>query len=366
MRHAIIGLVAWLLLGASWAEADEHTEKDPWKIGVLMCLTTQCANQGATALDAANLAVSEINARGGVLGRPIQLVVQDTAEGTSGATAVSAYRHLRTDPAIRFFIGPTWTGAGMALAPIIAKDPEVVIVTPSLGASEFHMAGNNLFNSLGTNEAGSRAAAAYAFNKGFRTAAVFASQQPWDFAQGNYFDEEFQKLGGKIVAREDPLPNATDLSAEALRIVRAKPDMVFLATMLVFGKAATELKRLGYEGFKMASYIDHLRLEEARGSVEGAVFFMSQGNSTDSFRQKFRERYAREPEREAASSYDTVYIYARAAEKSKTFEARQVREAISALSMEGASGKVEFDSKGCVKRTPTAWKVAGEGFVPLH
>jgi len=231
-------------------------QTNPWKIGAVLCLTGGCANLGTDSVKGAQMALDEINSRGGVLGRTLKLVVQDTSEAVSGAQAVSAYKQLRTDKDIHYFIGPTWAPAGLALAPIVAQEKDIVMMSPSLGAPEFHKAGENIFNSRGTDEVASRMAARYAFKKGFKRAAIFSSQQPWETAQADFFEDEFTKLGGSLVMRVEPLPTVSDVGTEALRIVSKKPDVVFISTMVLMPRAARKLRELKYAGFLMGSYID--------------------------------------------------------------------------------------------------------------
>ena len=162
-----------------------------WKIGMPVCLTTGCAVQGDQTLKGAEMAAAELNASGGVLGQKISLVVQDTAEATNAAQAVSAYRKLRADRDVRYFIGPTWTPAGLAIAPI-ASSEDVIITSPTLGVKEFSAAGDNIFNLNGPDEASSRYLAHFAMEKGWKKAAIFSSQQPWDAAQASFFEDEFK------------------------------------------------------------------------------------------------------------------------------------------------------------------------------
>lgn len=357
----VISAIQSCLLAGSVALADSDT----WRIGALLCLTGDCAALGDDSLKGAQLAAEELNTKGGVLGKKVILVVQDTAEGTSGAGAVTAFRQLRTDKNIRYYLGPTWTAAGLSLAPIVAKDKNVIMATPSLGAREFNTAGDNLFNLRGVDEEASRSLARFAFKQGLLRAGIFSSQQPWDSAQSVFFEDEFKKLGGQIVVKVEPLPNATDLSSEALRIVRAKPDVVFLG-MLVAGRGAKELRRLGFLGLKMGPYIDDTRVQEAQGALEGAVFFTFP-RSSDEFRQKYYKAYGRNPAQEVGgTAYDTIYAFSHAVEMAGTFEPGPVKAAMLKLNYTGASGPITVDSEGCVKNTPVGWKVAGTDFVPVN
>lgn len=218
-----------------------------FKIGMVICLSGECAPDGYSTLEGAQIAADEINKIGGILGKQIEFVVQDTAEAVSGKGAITAFRQLRLDKEIHYFIGPSWGTGGLALAPVVSKEG-VIITSPSLGVREFHQAGDNIFNTRGIDEMPTRKAAKLAINRGWKSAAVFSSQQPWEYSQGKFFTEEFEKLGGRIVESVEPLPTTTTLHTEALKIVSAKPDVVFFSVIAQLGIASKELKKLRWNG----------------------------------------------------------------------------------------------------------------------
>ena len=89
------------------------SNSEPIKIGVLLCLTGDCAEWGENSLNGLKLASEEINNNGGVLGRPVELVIQDSAEDNP-ADSVSAYRQLVLQK-VKYIIGPNWTKGGFLL-----------------------------------------------------------------------------------------------------------------------------------------------------------------------------------------------------------------------------------------------------------
>jgi branched-chain amino acid transport system substrate-binding protein len=334
------------------------------EIGLLVCLSSECSSHGLNSVRGAQLAAEEINAQGGILGKKIDFIGQDTDEAVSGAKAVSAYRQMRNADNIHYIIGPSWTPAGLALAPIVSKDSGVIMASPSLGAAEFHKAGDNLFNVRGTDETSSRMEARLAYHRGARQAAILSSQQPWEKQQAGFFQDEFERLGGQIVSRQEPLPTVTDVKSEILRIVQAKPEAVFLASMILMGQAGRELTALHYQGLRIGSYIDDARLAEARGTLEGAIFSTFQTPSAE-FREKFHAKYGEYPQAEGAIAYDTVYVFARAIEKAGTFEPSIVRGKILKAEFDGASGHISFDKQGCAIRRIQDYRVAGSKLEPL-
>lgn len=354
----------WLLLLVSVPSDRIHGETSEWNLGLVLCLSGPCAPDGDFALKGVQLAVDEINKHGGVLGKQIRIHSEDTNEATSGAKAVGAFKKLRLNKDIHFFIGPSWTPGGLSLSPIVSKESDVIITSPSLGVREFHEAGDNIFNSRGTDEVTTQKAAQMAIKKGYKTAAIFSSQQPWEQLQGKYFKEEFERLGGKIVAMVEPLPTITNLSTEATKISSSKPDVIFFTQVVQLATAAKEMTKLGYKGPKIGAYIDGARIAEAQGSLEGAIFYTYQ-KPTDEYVKKFKEKYNKIPEIPAATGYDTVYAYATAIKSVGSFEVEKVKKAIPNIHFDGASGTVYFNGNRSVSKDPTLWQVTGTGYASL-
>lgn len=360
-KYQYISFIFKALLIIIFISSPAKTEEKPFKIGMLLCLTGECAADGQGALDGAQMAADEINAAGGILGQQIKLISQDTSEAVSGAKAVSAYRALRLDPEIKFVIGPSWTPGGLALVPILSKD-EVIITTPSVGVKEFHLAGSNIFNIRGTDEAASRKSAKFAIEKGWKSAVVFSSQQPWESTQGKSFADEFEKLGGKVLENIEPLPTITVLNTEAARAVRHKPDVIFFSNLVQMAIAAKDLQKLGWKGNKLAAYVDDTRLEESKGALEGTMF-MTYQKPSENFVEKYSKRFKTKPEIPSGAGYDAIYAYSKAIAAAGSFDLPTVKLKMLDVKFDGVTGKIEFDKDGCVAKEPLLWRVDGKAFV---
>ncbi len=334
--------------------------KKTWKIGMPVCLTGDCASDGDASLKGAMLAAKELNQKGGVLGRKIEIIPDDSADAISGARAVTSFKKLSLDKEIKYFIGPTWSPGGLALAPIVAKERDKIIVSPSLGISDFHKAGENIFNARGVEEAGTRKLAKYAYKKGFKTAVVLSSQQPWELAQGIFFKEEFEKLGGKVLAKYEPLPSDIDVKTEILKTVKLKPDVIFFSAVVQLGLLARELVNYGYDGPKLAAWIDEVRIKDAKGGLEGVIIadFL---NPSEEFIKKYKKAYNNETmPLTASTAYDTIMLYAKAIKEARTFDVKVVSKKIKKTTLLGVSGKLGFDMEGCAVREPQIKVLVGE------
>ena len=336
-----------------------------FKVGMPVCLTTSCSAEGDNSVKGAQLAVQALNEKGGVLGEKVTLMVEDTAEGVDAARAVSAYKKLRTNPQIKYFIGPNWTPAGLAIAPIAAKE-DVIVTSPSLGVKEFASGGKNIFNVNGPDEAASRGLAELAVRKGWKRAAIFSSQQPWDASQAVFFEEEYRRLGGTVATKQEPLPDALDLRSEAMKIIAAKPDVVFFSNISgQFPVAVKLLREFHYQGRILAVWLDEKFVALSDGAAEGAISCRLTEPKLW-FVDKFRAAYGAYPERAAYGAYDTLMIYADSIAKAGSFDPRRVMPVIGGASVDGASGAFAFDQDGNARRAPAFKQIQHGEFVPYR
>jgi branched-chain amino acid transport system substrate-binding protein len=340
-------------------------QQEEFDLGVLLCLTTACSEWGTNSLNAINLAVNELNSKGGILGKKIKLSIQDTAEGPGGASTVTAYKNLILNKNIHYIIGPTWTSGGMPLAPLAAKEKEIIITSPSLGVADFNEAGEHMFNTWPHDSYSSEALAQYAFDKGWKKVAIFGSQQPWETAQAEAFEKKFKELGGTITASVYPMYTATDLKTEAFKLKRSNPEAVFFSNYNQLGMATKELKKTGYNGPQLAILMDKTRIEEAQGALEETVF-ARYPEPDQKFKNNYRAVYKEDPGISADTAYDTVMVYAEAITKAGTFDVQKVIPVLQTTKMQGASGEIVFDKFGGVIKSPVFYVVRKNAMIPLQ
>jgi len=356
----LLKLIAILLALTSLSAHQAMADGDSVKVGVMASLSGNWASMGEMTRKGLTLAAEELNANGGVIGKKIVLQMQDTDEAVSAAKVVSTYRFLRSQ-GISIFVGPSGSPGGIALAPIASRD-DILMVSPSVGVRDFHLAGNNLFNIQGDWENASAMLAKYAFKTGIRQIAIFSSQQPFELRQADAFQSTFLAAGGEVLVRQDPLPEHTDLRAQVLKIVRTKAPAIFFANYNQMGLSARQLKEAGFEGTQFATLIDASRLTSASGALNNTIFTRLIDNPENKFTEVFRKRFGEEPSFTADTAYDALLSIAKAAVIAGSFEPSPLKLAMKAVSFDGASGHISFDKDGCAIRKPTAWKVVGEKF----
>lgn len=334
------------------------------KIHALLCLSGGCAKWGDASLKGARLAVKEINKNGGVLGRLLELKIEDTNE-ESPSNSVMALKRILAEKDTSFILGPTWSAAGLAFAPII-KNRNLIAVSPSLGIKDYNESADNIFNIWPHDENSTRALASYAYKKGYRKIAIFGASHPWTETQSNAFEETFKALGGKISQRVEPLYTDNDLIADAQKIINSKPEAIIFTAFDQLSIAAKSVSELGFKGQKFAALIDEERLKLANGALDDTIM-AGYPKSSAEFITAFKAEYNEEPQISADKGYDFVKLLVSAIKKAGSLDISKINEELKKTkNFPGASGNITFDNQGGLIKDPVFYAVKENNFIPLN
>ena len=123
-------------------------------------------------------------------------------------------------------------------------------------------------------------------------------------------------------------------------------------------KAAKNLRTLQYRGKQLSILMDDTRLRESQGALEETVFALYPEASTR-FQADYTARFGEKPGITADTAYDTMFLYKIAIEKSGSIDPKRVRAEMLQADFVGASGRIVFDEKGGVVRSPSFYMVKG-------
>ncbi len=208
-------LLSTLLLDACMTRKEKTAE--PIKIGSI--LTGEGAAWGIAAKNGIDMAVEEINADGGINGRPLKVIHED--DQSDPKKAITAFQKLTDIDKVRIIIGTSWSNTGLAVAPL-ADENEVLMISPSLGVKEFNEGSRFLFNTWPHDYRLSEALADHVYAQGHRKVALIGAKQVWVEDQTRAFTQRFTKLGGSIVVLVEPDPADRNPYADALKIAAQK------------------------------------------------------------------------------------------------------------------------------------------------
>jgi branched-chain amino acid transport system substrate-binding protein len=355
---------SWGLICLVFASSAAVCEIKPFQLGVAVCLKGGCAEWGTSALRGVKLAVSEINKEGGILGRQVTLVYEDTAEAVSGVKAVKAFQRLLGRDDLQYIIGPSWSPAGLALIPILKRRQDVIAITPSMAVTDFARAADNLFKTVPDNATTAEHIAEYAIKQGLRRCAILSNQLKAEQYTSEVFTKKYESLGGRVVRLVETAPEETDLRTHALKIIQSKPDVVFLAHYVHVGSGAKRLRELKYKGPFISILLDRTRLQEGGTALEGTVFSKYVSYSAE-FDKKYRDKYGEAYGPSADSAYDTVYLLREAIKKGNTFDSQIIKKVLPTVKMKGTATMMEFNKYRTVQKPPLLFVVKNGEARPL-
>jgi len=230
MRKLLVTLLFVSVFAAGAAFAAE-----PIKIGYLAALTGDYAAYGQTEVNMAKMVVGDVNKAGGVLGRPLELVIYDTK--TRNEDAVNAVRRMIESDKVVAIIGANSSGINIATAPIVDKGkvPQISTVgtNPLVTVDNKGKVRPYSFRICFTDPYQGALAADLAMTTLKKDKAAVLYNVGSDYAHGlrEFFVQDYKKLGGQIVADEGYRETDVDFRAQLTKIKNSGANVLFLPGM---------------------------------------------------------------------------------------------------------------------------------------
>jgi len=322
---------------------------DAVPVGAIFPLSGAVAFYGNESRDGALLAIEEINAAGGLLGRQLTLISEDD-EGNA-EKSVNAFTKLSTRDKVSFIIGSSTSGPTQAMTSL-AQQNKVLLISPSATNIDVTKAGDYIFRACFIDPFQGVVGADFAFNTlGSRRAAVlYDAGADYNTGLADSFKGQFRSNGGQVVADEAYQTGDVDFNAQITRIRAANPDVVYLPNY--YNDVSLQAKQLRDQGITCAlvggdgwdSLIDNAGDEILNG-------FWSSGFASDTtdprgvtFVRAFESRFNRPASQFAALGYDSMLLVADAIRAAGTFDSAAVKDAMVRLSGAYVTGNIRFDS----------------------
>jgi branched-chain amino acid transport system substrate-binding protein len=360
---ALYFLPSALLPGVLLAQGILRAESTELKIGLVSNLSGEGAAWGVNHLRGSELAAKEWNAKGGVAGKQIRLLVEDSPGGLA-RSAVNAYQRLRVQHGIQYLLGPLMGDELQALAPLVQKDRVVVV-----GATWMPELPENFFSTWIDARAESRLIAERIAREHSRV-AVLGSTQSWERLVADSVKEALTKQNVQVLAYEAPAFDSPEVRAEVLRVSRSKPSAIFISSYFLLPHYLRGLSTLKSLAEVYSIELDQSVIDHASESAEGLTF-LGPTPPRASFVEAFKSEFGTEPDIPAAHAYDAAQALFHVLDR-KPGGAKEAIEMLRALVFEGATGTVLLgrDPEGVIERTRqhTAWyrvkrgRVVPEGF----
>ena len=326
---------------------------DPIRLGLVDELTGPQAEAGQLTLKGVKLAIDEINAAGGIMGRKIDLIVEDNASTNPGT--VLAYSKLVGEGKIAAVVGPLRSTQVQAASPTIAAAKVPAFIggsDPSLTRVNnpwiFRIRPNDLFSS--------KVMAEYAVKvlKG-KKIAIIHSTDTFGAGGKNALVEALKTLGVEPVTIQGYTNNSQDFTAIVLAIKKSGADVLtsYMTNAPDVGICAKQLRQLGLNmpwiGSASLATDTALKLagEALWGTYTVSDFVIDANEESKAYAKKFRAAHGAEPDLFSAWAYGAVYLIKHAIETAKSTDAEAMRKALLATrGFKGVEGTYDFEPNG--------------------
>jgi branched-chain amino acid transport system substrate-binding protein len=331
---------------------------DVIKIGTNLELTGTVAAFGQSQLKGINLAVEEINAAGGVLGKKLEIISQDNASKKEESTRVAT--KLISEDKVDVLMGGTISGDTFA-AVDVANNKKTPLLTASATNDNitFDSKKNKLneyvFRACFTDSFQGKVMADFASKKLNAKNAVIYIDNSSDYSKGlaKSFKTAFEKNGGKILAEESYQTKDTDFKAVLTRIKTLNPDVIWVPGYYEeVGKIVKQARELGINVPMMGGDgWDAPQLVEIAGKEAlNNTFISNHYISTDpdpkvqKFVEAFKKKNNEVPDAMAVLGYDATYMLADAIKRAGAVDKEKIKEALAnTKDFEGVTGKIALD-----------------------
>lgn len=347
-------LLAVLSVLAIVAIACDGDDGDPLRIGVMESVTGPGETYGNVAVQAKQMAVDEINAAGGINGRMLELIVEDSK--CNAQDAITAYNKLTDVDNVKIILGTSCSGAMLGAAPL--AEAEGVVMFSGLATNpDIAEAGDYIFRTSMSDAQLGIDTGNLLWDDGIRRLATI--NETTDYAEGVRRESvaQFMKRGGAVVAEERYSGDTTDFRSQLTKLINANPDAIHMAAQSEFagGTLVKQVRELGYEGpiYSDVVPVGATAMEiagDAATGLKAVIGDLDPGNAkAQEVLKNFRERYEYLTlPWYVGSAYDDVYITAECLKMTNDDQdADGIRDCLYDITWSGAIGAgYSFDDKG--------------------
>ena len=344
---ALVAALAGLIFAPSLSA------QEPIKIGQFASLTGKEASLGQSSNKGTLMAIDDLNAAGGVLGRPLLLVTEDT-QSKPGETATVVKKLISRDKVVAL-LGEVASSRSLEAAPI-AQAAKVPMISPASTNPKVTETGAYIFRTCFIDPFQGPVMARFAREhlKAKRVALVVSNSSAYSIGLAKFFRESFVANGGTIVLEQKYSEGDKDFKAQLTAIKAAGVDAVFNPgyynegalilrqardlglTLPIFGADSWEaeaLIQLGGKAMEGAYLCSHYSPEDPSPRVQNFV-------------AAYKKRFGSTPDSNASLGYDSVLVLVDAIRRAGTTERNALREAIATTrDFMAVTGKITIDSE---------------------
>ncbi len=326
----------------------------PIRIGASMSVTGSYAKPGTYQKQGYDVCIDELNAKGGLLGRKVELVIYD--DQSMPATAVKLYEKLITEDKVDAVMGPYSSAVSEAVANVTEKYKKVMVAPLAATTSIFKKGRKYIFMMITPAESYLDGLVDMAAKRGLKTIAIINEDTLFPKASATGTAETAKKRGMQVVLQEAYPKGNTDFSALLVKIKAANPDVIAAGTYFDDAVAITrQMKELNVNpkmfgltvGGDIPEFYELLKqnAEYVYGSTQwdDSLPYPGQKEFLAAYKKKFNNQ---EPSYHTAAGYAGCLVYAEAVKRAGTLDSDRVREQLLKMEIRTAFGDYKVDADG--------------------
>ena len=345
--------------------------QEPIKIGQFASLTGKEASLGQSSSNGTMMAIDDLNAAGGVLGRPLLLITEDT-QSKPGESATAVKKLISRDKVIAL-LGEVASSRSLEAAPV-AQAAKVPMISPASTNPKVTETGAYIFRTCFIDPFQGPVMARFARErlKAKRIALMVSNSSAYSIGLAKFFRESFVANGGTIVLEQKYSEGDKDFKAQLTAIKAAGVDAVFNPGYYNEGALIVRQARdlgLTLPVFGADSWEAEALIELGGKAVEGA-YLCSHYSPEDpsprvqNFVAAYKKRFGSTPDSNASLGYDSVLVLVDAIRRAGTTERGALREAIATTrDFQAVTGKITIDSDRNASKNAVIIRVQNGKFV---
>ncbi len=334
------------------------------KIGFIGPLTGDYANYGIMMSNAAKIAIEEKNSNGGIDGKKIVLIAEDSEGKVEKAN--SAMEKLVSVDKVFALIGGVFSGESLAIAPR-AEAEKILMCSPSATHKALTSKGNFIFRNVLSDELQAIIFAKYAKKvMGLKKVAILYIKNDYSQGLAEDFKENFEKEGGEVVAMETGIAGDKDFKTQLTKIKDLKPEALYIPNYVAEmaqileqkNQLGLNVKVLSADGFSNPEIFDLAKDNALDVIFSNSAEDTSSNISKQNFINKYKNKYKIEPDNFSLNSYDIAWLIINAIETAYNEASQEDKEKLnlnrdrireifhSTKDYQGVSGTINFLPNG--------------------
>ncbi|MEM3112750.1 MAG: ABC transporter substrate-binding protein [Candidatus Anstonellales archaeon] len=338
-------------------------------IGHIAPLTGDAAVWGKWEVEGIDLAVEEINAKGGLAGRKLRVIHED--DKADPKTAVSALQKLITTDKVKVVIGATLSSTTLACAPI-AEQNKVVLLSPSAQSPKITEAGDYIFRIFASSTVEGKHLSNLAEKFNIKSAAILYLNNDYGVGLRNVIKEKLIEKKISVLSEQGYDAETKDFKTQISKIKTVLPDALYLLGYPTdMGTVLRQIREIGFKTriFAPNSFEGEEIIKIAKEGAEGVIYvypILSNVEAANAIKKRFFEKYKKEMNVYNGMGYDAVNIISLAIEKSikdkGEVNGEAVKNSLYAIKdFPGITGPITFDKNGDVMDRPMEARVVKNG-----